>query len=256
MEREALAQVTAEEDFLRQRVLVIGGEGWSPGVIGIVAGRLTSRFHRPAAVLAVEGDVARGSARSIPGFHILEALRACGDCLVEFGGHAHAAGFTVKRERLGELQQRLNEYALRLPEELWQPALRVDAEVALSHLNRGVVTELERLEPLGEENPDPVLVSHGVAVAGEVRRLGPRGKHLNFYARQGNCSVRVIGFNLGERAGELAKMRGSCSLAYTPRVNAYAGAEPTVELELLDFRPRATRQGHGPEGSQGAEGGW
>jgi len=239
IEREALAQLQAEEERVQQRVLVIGGEDWSPGVIGIVAGRLTSRFYRPAAVVAVEGDMARGSVRSIPGFHVLEALRACADCLVEFGGHARAAGFTLARERLGELEERLNAYARQLPEELWQPALAVDAEVAFSHLNRGVVAELERLEPLGEENPDPVLVSHRVAIAGEIRRLGSRGKHLSFYARQGNHSARVIGFNLGERAGELAKLGGCCSLAYTPRLNAFADAEPTVELELRDFHPPA-----------------
>ena len=269
IEREALAQLQGEEDLVGRRVLVIGGEDWSPGVIGIVAGRLTDRFHRPAAVVAMEGDKARGSVRSIPGFHILDALRACGDCLIEFGGHAHAAGFTLARERLGELEQRLNDYARQLPEELWQPALPVDAEVALSHLNRGVVTELERLEPLGEENPDPVLVSHGVAVAGEIRRLGSRGKHLSFYARQGNSSARVIGFNLGERATELARLGGLCSLAYTPRLNAFEGAEPTVELELRDFRPyapasgsqpsrlgtRAPGRGPSPEGSRGPEGG-
>ena len=243
MEREALEQL---EDIDEQRVLVVHREGWSPGVIGIVAGRLTSRFYRPAAVVATQGDVARGSARSIPGFHILEALRRCADCLLGFGGHAQAAGFTLPRNQLPQLHHRLNEFAAELPTALWQPTLVVDAEVPLTSLSRAAVAELARLEPLGEQNREPILATHGVQVTSDIRRLGSRGKHLSFYARQGERALRVIGFNLGERAAELAALAsgrpagggpGPVSLAYTPTLSTFRSSEPTVELKLHDFRP-------------------
>ncbi|MCK4300537.1 MAG: hypothetical protein KAX80_13425, partial [Planctomycetes bacterium] len=127
-----------------------------------------------------------------------------------------------------------------LPEELWQPALVLEAEVPLTYLNREAVTELERLEPLGEQNPEPVLASHGVEVGGDIRRLGSRGKHLSFYARQGRSAFRVIGFNLGERKGELAAVAGNVSLAYTPTLSTFRSSLPEVELKLCDFRPTPT----------------
>ncbi len=137
---------------------------------------------------------------------------------------------------MGELHQRLNDYADGLPEELWQSALTVDAEVPLAHLDRRVVSELERLEPLGEQNPEPVLASHGVQVRGDIRRLGSRGKHLSFFARQGESAFRVIGFNLGERKGELAAVADNGSLAYTPTLSTFRSSTPEVELKLCDFR--------------------
>jgi len=237
IQRQALLQL---DDADTQRVLLVSREGWSPGVIGIVAGRLSNQFYRPALVLNTEGDLARGSARSIPGFHMVEALRQCADCLLEFGGHAQAAGFSLRTERIGELHDRLNEYAQGLPGELWQPALRVDAEVPLAHLDRRVVGELQRLEPVGERNPEPVLASHGVEVRGEIRRLGARGKHLSFFARQGRSALRVIGFNLGERKGELAAVADNVSLAYTPTLSTFRSSTPEVELKLCDFRPTPT----------------
>lgn len=240
MEQEALEQLG---DIGAERVLVVHREGWSPGIVGIVAGRLTGRFHRPTAVVATEGDLARGSARSIPGFHILEALKRCADCLLAFGGHAQAAGFTLERNRVPELRRRLNQFADELPARLWQPTLTAEAEVPLSMLTREVVAELALLEPLGEQNPQPVLISHRVEVLGDIRRLGSRGKHLSFYARQGERALRVIGFNLGERAAELAALRsarpagGAVSLAYTPALSTFRSGEPEVELKLHDFRP-------------------
>ena len=237
IERQALDQV---DKTGAERVLLVSEAGWSPGVIGIVAGRLASRFYRPAIVVSIEGELARGSARSIPGFHVLQALRECADCLLEFGGHAQAAGFTLPADRLKELHHRLIEHAHGLPEELWQPALVLEAEVPLTYLNREAVTELERLEPLGEQNPEPVLASHGVEVGGDIRRLGSRGKHLSFYARQGRSAFRVIGFNLGERAGELAALDGPFAIAYTPTLSTFRSSSPEVELKLCDFRPTPT----------------
>ena len=234
IERQALDQL---DKTGAERVLVVSQEGWSPGVIGIVAGRLASRFYRPALVVSTEGDFARGSARSIPGFHVLQALRECADCLLEFGGHAQAAGFTLPTGRLKELRRRLNEEARGLPPELWQPAVVVEAELPLAYLTRDVVAELERLEPLGEQNPEPVLATHGVEVGGDIRRLGSGGKHLSFYARQGGGALRVIGFGLGERAGELAALGGPLSIAYTPTLSTFRSSPPEVELKLCDFRP-------------------
>ncbi len=236
IEREALEQLAAA-DLADRRVLLVGQEGWSPGVIGIVAGRLADRFYRPAAVVAIDGERARGSARSVPGFHVLQALRGCQDCLLEFGGHAQAAGFTLRSDRIDELRERLEALTGDLPEGLWQPSLSVDAEVVLGQLNVAVVRELERLEPLGEGNPPPVLASHDVEVAGEVRRLGREGKHLSFYANQGGSALRVIAFGMGERAAELTQIRHGCSLAYTPKLSTFRRSEPEVELHLKDFQP-------------------
>src|SRR5205814_3216521 len=132
----------------RDPVLVVAGQGWPAGVVGIVAAKLVDRYHRPALVVALDGAEGRGSARTIPGFHLYDALKRCSELLVRFGGHAQAAGLTIEERQLGALRTRLCAVAEEGTRPA-SPAVRVDAEVSLDRLDELLVEELERLQPCG-----------------------------------------------------------------------------------------------------------
>ncbi len=215
--------------------IVVAGEGWHPGVVGIVAARLVQRYCRPAFVLAIERDVARGSGRSVQGFPLHEALESCDDVLLTHGGHAMAAGVTLKAEKLKVFQDLMQAHAAQhLTAEHLQPRLDVDEEVSLKAVTKPVVRELERLAPHGVGNPPPTLVVSHVRVAGEARLMGKKGSHLSFYVSQEGASLRAVGFRMGELLEPLRKAR-TVSLAFRPKINAWRGSE-TVELQLEDAK--------------------
>ena len=159
------------EDFAGS-CLVVAGEGWHRGVIGIVASRLVDRFHRPALVISVESGAGHGSGRSIEKFHLLDALTACADVFDRFGGHRQAAGFGLPAERIGDLRRRMNEYAPRclVPSD-FVPEIHLDAEISLSDLTPETVQDLERLAPHGYGNPRPVFGCRKVRLQGRPRLL-------------------------------------------------------------------------------------
>ena len=169
---EALAKIE-QEDMLSDWVLVVDGEGWHPGVIGIVASRLVDRFARPAIVIGYDGDTGKGSGRSIRGFDLFHALSGCADVLERFGGHQMAAGLTVRRELVPELRRRLNDAAADLsgPADL-VPETRVDLEVRLGDVTEQLALELEQLAPFGPLNPTPVLAAPRALVVGARRWWG------------------------------------------------------------------------------------
>jgi len=215
--------------------IVVADPRWHVGVVGIVAARLVDRYYRPAFVLAVEDGVARGSARSIDGFPLHEALAACGELLETHGGHAMAAGLSLRPENLEAFRRKmLRHAATALDAERLRPKLDVDDEVPLEAVTRPVVRELERLAPHGPGNPVPVLVSSHVRVAGEPRLMGKKADHLSLYLTQGGASVRAVGFGMAELAGPLGRAR-TISAAYTPQINSWQGRE-SVELRLLDVK--------------------
>ena len=237
MMAEALAAAEADRDPLA-RTVVVAREGWHPGVVGIVAARLAERFHRPALVIALEGATGRGSGRSVRGVHLHAALGACGALLEAFGGHRQAVGFTVRRERLGELAARFEQAvaAHTVPADL-EPVLEIDGEVPLGVVTPGFAEALAALEPHGPGNPEPALVVRGVEVEG-VRRVGdPARPHLRLRLRQDGRTLPAIGFGLGDlpvRAGE------RIDLVFRPRLARWQGTE-RLELEVLDARGSARR---------------
>jgi single-stranded-DNA-specific exonuclease len=230
---QACAQV--EETGGADGAIVVADERWHLGVVGIVAARLVDRFYRPAFVLAMENGRARGSARSIEGVALHEALQACHDLLLTHGGHAMAAGLSLETAKLGAFRDRVKDYVARtLPAEQFQRRLDVDDEVPLGAITKPVVREIERLEPHGPGNPPAMLVASHVKVAGEPRLLGRRGGHVSFYLAQEGASIRAVGFGMGELLEPVSKAR-TLSVAFTPQINAWQGNE-SVELVLKDVK--------------------
>jgi single-stranded-DNA-specific exonuclease len=184
--------------------LVFAGEGWHRGVLGIVASRLVERFHRPTFVLGhtSEDGLAQGSGRSIPSFHLLDALESMPELFRKFGGHFHAAGITLPSERVSEFRARLNAYAAaRLTPEDFVPTLQVDAAVSLSDITDSAAAEALSLEPFGAGNPRPLLVARGVEIVGEP--IWMKEKHARFPVRQNGRTLRMKAWNFAGRAAEL-----------------------------------------------------
>jgi single-stranded-DNA-specific exonuclease len=214
---------------------VVADDRWHVGVVGIVAARLVDRYYRPAFVLAIENGTARGSARSIAGLALHEALDACHDLLLTHGGHAMAAGLSLKTENLESFRRKVTRHVARLlTPECLEPRLLVDDEVALGGVTRAVVREMERLAPYGPANPEPLLVASHVQVAGEPRLMGKKNDHLSFYLKQDGASVRAVGFGMGELFEKVSKAR-SLSVAFTPQINSWQGRE-SVELRMKDIK--------------------
>jgi single-stranded-DNA-specific exonuclease len=188
----------------QQFALVFAGAGWHRGVLGIVASRLVEKFHRPTFVLGhgSEDGVAQGSGRSIPVFHLLDALESMPELFAKFGGHFHAAGLTMASGRVGEFRDRLNSYAgSRLGPHDFVPSLQVDADVHLDELNERSAAETLSLQPFGAGNPRPLLIARGVEIAGEP--VWMKEKHVRFPVRQNGKMLRMKAWNFADRAAEL-----------------------------------------------------
>lgn len=219
-----------------QRSIVIAKRGWHPGVIGIVASRLQSYYYRPTVLVGFGDDgLGQGSARSIDGLNIADALTACRSHLMTNGGHAAAAGLTMKRDCVQPFREAFeNESARHLPEGALCKPLDIDAPVAFSELDSHLLRSLDRLEPFGRGNPSPVFCTCGVQLAADsCREL--RGGHLRATFQHGPTMLQAIGFRMGARTEEVASMN-SLDVAFTPQFNTWRG-ETTIQLVLRDIRP-------------------
>jgi len=249
IERRMVAQARelVERQYRDEPALVLASPDWHGGVIGIVAGRLVEQYARPVLMIALRpGEdgglpVGHGSGRSVPGFALHEALKACGDCLLSHGGHRAAAGFKVRADAIDDLRGQFCAYAAaHFPEGPPIPCITLDAEVPLSALTFGLLKEIDKLEPYGSENSRPIFLAGGLTVMGQPRRMGGGERHLGFRVHQNGTVLRAVAFGMGERCDELMSEGGRCSLAFTPKVNEWQGFR-SVELEVVDFQagPRA-----------------
>ena len=236
---DARGRLADVADWQSRRAIVLADESWHAGVVGIVAAKIAEEFNRPTVLLSLDGEVARGSARSVPHFNLFQAIEACEDVLLSYGGHSQAAGLKVTRERLDRFCELFEAEALRRLGD-WEPCgvLDIDAEMGLGAVTGTLVRELGRLAPYGEGNRSPVLACTNVAVAGRPRRMGPQGQHVSFYVRQGETSLRAVGFRMGEIHDAIAAGSVTCDIAFTPKFNGYRGMEE-IELELCDVRLRS-----------------
>ncbi|MCZ6596947.1 MAG: single-stranded-DNA-specific exonuclease RecJ [Planctomycetota bacterium] len=237
IEKEVLVEARAQAaDFLDDPLLVVAGQGWHQGVVGIVAARLVDRFARPAIVIGLDGDVGRGSARSIKGFDVLAAMQAGAEHMERFGGHAQAAGCEIRAERVDDLRRAVCARAREMlgsrdpsPEER-----EVDWELSFEEMTPDLMRWFDRLEPFGAGNERPVLLSRDLRLAEPQRRIGSDGTHLLLRLRHGGHVLKALGFGLAERSSEL-RMGVPIEAVYTPRWNTFRG-ETNLELQLLDFR--------------------
>ena len=215
------------------RLLLVAGEGYAAGVVGLVAGRLVDEFYRPALVVEWGEERSRGSARSIPEFNIVAALTECQDLLVRFGGHAMAAGFTIETPRLAALQGRLLAIADRELRGLdLTPTLFVDAELPLAQASWATYNWVSKLAPFGYANPTPTFLSRHVHVRA-ARLVG--SNHLRLKLADGPQVWDAIGFRLGDWA-EPVKEHSSIDLVYTIEVNQWGAEEPVLQLNVKDIR--------------------
>ena len=245
MERQildaALAQVEEQKlDGDDCRAIVIGGDGWHPGVIGIVASRIVDRFCKPTIMVAFNdnngsGIIGQGSGRSINGFHLARALEHCGEYLDAYGGHEMAAGLKVRPENFDAFRQCFCRYAFEhlAPDQL-VPELKLDAEAELRQVTAALVNDLHRLGPFGHGNRKPLFCSRGLQIAAPPRRVGKTGDHLQLFVRQGQTSMKAIAFGAGDLFDRL-KVGVTIDLAFEPTINDYNGFQ-TVELEVKDLQ--------------------
>ncbi|NIQ01366.1 MAG: single-stranded-DNA-specific exonuclease RecJ [Nitrospinaceae bacterium] len=223
-------QVDLDED----KIIVLASENFHQGVIGIVASKLAEKFYRPAILIAVEDGVGKGSARSIPAFNLVKALNHCSDHLIQFGGHAYAAGLNIEDHRIDEFRKQINQVGRQyLTEEGMVPEVNIDGTLEMRNITEELFRDMQTLEPFGQMNKVPVFFSRGIR-ARDVRFVGREEKHVRFTAYQENHSLKVIGFNLAHAFKTLDSSE-PIDVVYQLHRNNWNGRE-SLELKLLDVR--------------------
>jgi single-stranded-DNA-specific exonuclease len=235
VQQQIVDLATAELQDADSFVTVIAGERWHRGVIGIAASKLAERLNRPCVVLSVDGDVAHGSGRSIEPYHLLNGLTACSDLFEKFGGHSHAAGITIRRERIDEFRRRLNEHAAGCltPQDL-EHSVAIDMELSPEAVTFRMAKELQALEPFGAGNPCPVFVTRNLRSLSEPQVLKDRHLKLRLAGPQ-NRPLEAIWFNCVEPGKETPVVGGSIELAYTIELNGW-NDEYRLQLNVVDLR--------------------
>lgn len=246
LDRETQKQAFAQADrFLAGRerhAVILHHPDWHLGVIGIVASRLVERHYRPAIMLASSGKVIKGSARSVAGINIFNALTACDDLLVEYGGHDYAAGLTLMPENLPAFIERFNQAVLEaVSENTLEPCVDIDAEMRLSELDDRFWAVLKQFEPFGQDNPAPVFVARNLDIMGPVAGVGRKRDHVKFSVREAGSSHPVrnaIGFGLGKYLQELSEAQATqqpIDLAFSIEENNWNG-RTSLQLNVVDIR--------------------
>ncbi len=237
-EAEIVAQarkiVETDLEVGSRTVIVVAGEGWHRGVIGIVASKLVDAFHRPAIVLSIDGDTAHGSCRSIPSFNMLGALESCAEVMQKFGGHKQAAGLTIDSSRIRELRARVNDFADGClgPDDL-RPRLWIDGALGFKSITEQVASEMGRLAPFGAGNPNPVFHASRVEIIDGPRRL--KDRHLKMAFRQDGRVMRGIAWRASEREAFVTEHRGAIDLAFSLEQDVWNG-ERYLQLSVADFK--------------------
>ncbi len=226
--RQADERVQRETDFLRERVILVKGEGWETGVIGLAAARLVEKYRWPCILFSEKDGLCVGSARSIPGVDIHKALSACGPIFERFGGHAQAAGLTIRSERLPLLRERLNAAIRQDAEpEAFIPTEEYDLDLELSEISEELVEAFGAMQPTGFGNPQPLFCLRGVHTS-DVRAIGREGAHLRLRLSSPGCACPAIGFRMGEFADT---MPDSIEAVVNLGINTWMGRR-TVQCEL------------------------
>jgi single-stranded-DNA-specific exonuclease len=235
----ASKQIKEQFDPENDPALVLAGRGWHPGVIGIVAGRMAEKHHRPVVVIALDQVGAKpgtGSARTAGGFDLHRALAACSENLLGFGGHAAAAGLQIAEDRIEAFRADFCDYAAaEISEANREAEVRIDAEAPLSQLTLQTLLQIEQLAPFGAGNPRPVLSANGVSLGEPPKRMGGGDRHLSAKISQHGVTLRSVAFGQGDWAEELAQLSGPFDIAYRPVINDFRGRR-NVELHLVDWR--------------------
>jgi len=213
--------------------IVLAGEGWHKGVLGIVASKLTEEFYRPSVVLCTEGDTSKGSARSIPGFDLFQGLTDLGHLLLGFGGHRQAAGLKLKTDMIAGFRDALSALVKERARE-FRATLRLDADISLREINFNFVRELARLEPFGYGNPEPLLGAKGLEVV-SPRVVGSGHVKMRLRQTRTNYTIDAIGFDMARMMKGIEE-NFLVDAAFVPQINEWEGGR-TLQLNLKGIRP-------------------
>jgi len=237
VESEILAEAEAMMSSVNlntNKVLVLSGENWHSGVIGIVASRLVDKYYRPVVVISEKEGVGKGSCRSIPGFDIYNALNECSDILIKYGGHRLAAGLSIEQKNISLLRERLNAIAeTSLQDEDYIPKLNIDATVSLEEINNSFIEQLACLAPHGMGNPKPIFSCETLTLQ-EAKILGRDGRHLKMTVREGENVKNVISWEMGYLAQQLSR-NDSVDIAFFPEYNEWQGKR-NIQLRAHDIK--------------------
>ena len=242
MTKEANDIVARLESQQHMQSIVLYDEGWKKGVVGIVASRLTELYFRPTVVLTIIDGVASGSARSVAGFDIYDAIKSCRDILENFGGHTYAVGLTLKQENIPEFRRRFQEYVSGhiLPEQTL-PTLDIDEEIDFKDISKKLHNELRRLAPHGPENPKPLFLTRNVYDFGTSKVVGRHQEHIKLELVDSKSAVVMNGIAFGQSAeARYIKSKHSFDIVYTIEENTYKRGE--VQLQIEDIRPSEDEQ--------------
>ncbi len=236
----ATKQATERFDPEADAALVLADRGWQAGVIGIVAGRLAERWHRPVVMIAQDPlgtRPATGSVRSVPGFDVHAALQACREHLVACGGHAAAAGLRIEDAAIEAFREAFRaEVDRRLAPDLRRAELTLDGETTIAGLTLDAVEQIEQLAPFGQGNRRPVLCASRVALAEPPRTMGGGARHLALRLVQHGAPIRGVAFGGAEWLPHLPPPGQPFHVAFKPKINEFRGRR-TAEMEVIDWRP-------------------
>lgn len=232
--KQAYAQLEEIGDLDNDRAIVLAGEGWHQGVIGIVASRLVEKFHLPTVMISIKDGIGKGSARSIPGFHLCEALKECEDLLLKYGGHKYAAGLSIKQENVEAFRKRFLEVSKRnLTEEDIVPKLKIDQEIEIKDITPDFVEAVESFSPFGPQNMKPVFLTRNCEIVGRPQVVGRN--HLKMRVRKGDATIDLIGYGFGGMAQQLMGEGCLIDLVYVVEFNTYNNIT-RLQIRLRDLK--------------------
>lgn len=237
MTEEANEIVARLESQQHQKSIVLYDEGWKKGVVGIVASRLTELYFRPTVVLTIINGMASGSARSVAGFDIYDAIKSCRDLLENFGGHTYAVGLTLKQENIPEFRRRFQEYVSHhiMPEQT-QQTMDIDLEVDFHHISKRLLSELKKLAPHGPGNEKPLFMTRNVYDYGTSKVVGRHQEHIKLELVDSKSAVVMNGIAFGQSAAaRYIKSKRSFDIVYHIEENTYKRGE--VQLQIEDIMP-------------------
>ncbi len=231
---EALEQIRESVDLSDDRAIILASEGWHQGVIGIVASRLVERFHLPTIMIAIDNGEGKGSARSIPGFHLCNALKECEDLLLRYGGHKYAAGLTIDPKNIEKFRIRMKDVSRRLlTDDDLVAKLYIDSEIELSQVNDRFLDVLETFAPFGPQNMRPVFLTRNCEILGQPYCVGKN--HLKMKVRKGEAVFDVIGFGFGDWVRQLSGRGNLVDLVYVIEYNSF-NDHTRIQLRLKDLK--------------------
>ncbi len=229
---ESVIEKIGKEHLDENRTIVVGGENWHHGVIGIVSSKITDMYFKPSILISFEEDgIGKGSGRSIPGFDLHDSLMKCQDSLEKFGGHSMAVGVTIRKEKLEEFRKEFEEVAKEEKIEEIMPVLNIDSKIDLNYVDKEMIESLKELEPFGEANKMPIFAFKNLRID-SIRALS-EGKHLKLTLKQDNRIINAIGFNMGELAEEY-RIGDKIDVAGVLEINTFNGVD-NLQINIKDL---------------------